>query len=111
QRYLLLGKTDAGNMFCPCDPGQIKSESAPTAANIQNMLSGGNQKLSSDMPLLGEVRFFKRCRCARKIRTRILPIFIEEQRIESFINIVMMRNVSSRSRSVVALLESAFCQA
>ena len=59
------------------------------------------------MPLLGELRVVERLAGAFEIGAAVLPVGVEEQRIEPAVEIVVMRDVAARAPARIELLEAA----
>ena len=59
ERKLLLRKRDAGDAPA-AELGEIERKPAPAAADVEHALSGVDQKLRREMPLLGELGVVER---------------------------------------------------
>ncbi len=88
--------------------GEVKSHSAPTAANVEHGKTRPiKQQLGGDMALLGQLGIVQRLVGRLEISAGILPVGVEEQRIEPSIEIVMMGDVLLRTVRWVELGEAS----
>ena len=105
---LLAGQRDAG------DPGavvarQCQRQAAPAAADIEHReIRPIETQLGGDMAFLRQLRLFQRFVAAREIGAGILPVAIEEQAVETAVQIVMMRDIFLRPHGWVVLIEPSF---
>ena len=58
-----------------------------------------DQQLGGEMALLGELRVVERLVRVLEIGAAILPVGVEEQRVEPPVEIVVMRDVAARARA------------
>ena len=66
-----------------------------------------NEQLRGEMTLFRQLRIVERLIGALEIRAAVLPIGIEEQRIEIRVEIIMVRDVPSRALGRIELLQPA----
>jgi hypothetical protein len=104
ERKLLLRKRDAGNAR-PAELGKIERKPAPAAADVEHAPVLRHEKLRRKMPFLGELGVVERLFLGFEIGAAVLPIGVEEQRIELAIKIVMMRDVAPGSPVWIELLQ------
>ena len=64
-------------------------------------------QLGGEMPFLGELRVVERRVRRFEIGAAVLPVGIEEERIEPAVEIVMMRDVAARALARIELAEPA----
>ncbi len=101
---LLPRQRDAGDAGA-AEFGEIECQSAPVAADVERALVLLRHKLGCEMALLGELRIVERLVQTFEIGAGVLPVGIEEQRIEPAVEIVMMRDVALRPRRHIELLQ------
>ncbi len=63
------------------------------------------------MPLLGELGVVERLLGALEIGAAVLPVGVEEQRIEPAVEIVVMRHIAARAPARIELLQTAVQEA
>ena len=95
---LFFRQRDAGDL-CAAMFGEIETKAAPAAADVECALTLSHQQLCGQVPLLGELSVVERLFRRFEIGAAILPVGIQEQRIEPAVEIVMMRDIASRSRA------------
>ena len=105
-RVLLLRERDAGDVRA-AELGQIERKPAPAAADVEHALVPRDEQLGREMTLLGELGIVERLAAGLEIGAAVLPVGIEEQRIELTIEIVMMGDVALRPRPRIELLQAA----
>ena len=66
---------------------------------------GLDQKLRGEVALLGELRVVERLLGMLEIGAAVLPVGIEEQRVEALVEIVVMRDVGARAGRRIELRE------
>ena len=93
---LLLRQRDAGHVGAG-HFGEIEPKPAPAAADIEHALSGLQQQLGGEVPLLGELGVVERLVGVFEIGAAVLPVGVEEQRIEPSVEIVVMRDILARA--------------
>ena len=106
---LFLRQRDAGHIGAG-DLGEIQAQSAPAAADVEHpqvslVAVAAEQQLGGEMPLLGELSIVERLLGTLEIAAAVLPVGVEEQRIEPAVEIVMMRHVVSRAAARIELLQ------
>ncbi len=74
---LLLGEGDAGHGDIR-HFREIETEATPAAADIQDLLSGGEAQLGREVTLLGELRVVERLAGVFEVGAAVLPVGIEE---------------------------------
>src|SRR5438270_5026370 len=84
---------------------EVEAETTPSATDVEHVLAGLDGEFGRDVPLLCELRFLEGLCIMLEIGTGILPIFIQEERIELVSNVVMMRDIAPGTLRIVALLE------
>ena len=101
---LLLRQRDAGDVGAG-DLGEIEPEPAPAAADVEHASDRArSQQLGGEMPLLGELRVVERLSGVLEIGAAILPVGVEEERVEPAVEIVVMRDVAARALARIELL-------
>ncbi|EGO95883.1 hypothetical protein APM_1296 [Acidiphilium sp. PM] len=106
-RELFLGKGDPGHPRAIV-ARQGQRHAAPAAADVENFqVRPVEQQLGGDMPLLRRLCLVDRLVAARKIAAGILPVTIEEQRVEPAVQIIVMRDVALRAAGIVELRQRA----
>ena len=68
---------------------------------------GAIKKLGGEMALLGELGVVERLIGRFEIGAAILPVGVEEQRVEPAVEIVVVRDIAPRPRPRVELLQPA----
>jgi hypothetical protein len=92
-----------------CSP--IEAEPAPAAADIEDFqVLPVEDELCRDMPLLGELRLLQRRLRRLEIGAGILPVGVEEQRIELGRQIVVVMDVAAGPLRGVVLDDAAIGQ-
>ncbi len=99
---LLLRERDTGHIDA-ADFGEIESKPAPAAADVEYALVGFDRQLGRHMALLGQLGVIERLFRALEIGAAILPVGVEEERVETPVEIVMMRHIAARTRARVEL--------
>ena len=69
--------------------------------------SGFEQELGGEMALLGELRVVERLVRVLEIGAAVLPVGVEEQRVEPAVEIVMMRDVAPCAPARIELPQAA----
>ncbi len=105
-RKLLLRQRDAGDARA-AQLGEIERKSAPAASDIEHALAGRDEKLGCEMSLLGELGVVERLVRRLEIGAAVLPVGIEKQRIELSVEIVVVRDVATRTPTRIELLQTA----
>src|SRR5262245_16312372 len=88
------------------DTCEIAGVPAPTGAYIQRALPRLNQQLGRKMPLLGKLGIVERLIRIFEIGATVLPVGIEKYRVETAVQIIVMRNVSARPDAGIQLLDA-----
>src|SRR5437016_11861452 len=81
ERELFLRERHAGDARVE-ELGKIKPEPAPSGADVEHARLRLDEKLRGDMALLGKLRVVERLLGMFEIGAAVLPVGIEEQRIE-----------------------------
>ena len=102
---LLVRQRHAGDIGA-ADLGKIQAQPAPAAADVEHAAVALEQELGGKMPSLGKLRFVERLIEALEIATAILPVGVEEQRIEPPVEIVMVRHIVAGAPARVELAEA-----
>ena len=107
-RKLLLRQCDAGD-FRAAEFGEIKPEPAPAAADVEHAAVGAlaDEKLGGEMALLGELRVVERLVGRLEISAAVLPVGVEEERIEPAVQIVVVGDITPRPGGQIELLQPA----
>ncbi len=108
---LLVGQRDAGHVGAG-DLGKVQAQPAPAAADVEHaqvsfMAVAAEQQFGGEVPFLGELGVVERLLGAVEIAAAVLPVGVEEQRIEPAVEIVMMRHVVARAPARIELLQAA----
>lgn len=74
--------------------GDIEGQSTPAAADVADVVVGFNEQLGENVPLLCALSFLQSASLLVEIGARILSIGIEEERIETLVEIVVMGHVA-----------------
>ena len=77
--------------------GEIEAEPAPAGTDIEHAVARPDQELGRQMALLGELGVVERRIRRVEIGAAILPVGIEEQRVEPAVEIVMVGDVARRA--------------
>ena len=86
--------------------GEIETKAAPAAADVECALTLSHQQLCGQVPLLGELSVVKRLFRRFEIGAAILPVGVQEQRVKPAVQIVVMRDIASRARAMVVLVDA-----
>ena len=106
-RELFGAERDPGDARPPV-PRQRDGKPAPAAADIQHRQARPVQtQLASDMAHLGGLRFLQRFTAGREIGAGIESFFVQKQRIQPSVQVIMMRDVAPGPRHRVVLLHAA----
>ena len=107
-RNLFVRQRHAGDT-CTGVARQIERHAAPATADIEYRKIFAIQiELGRDMPLLGDLRFFKGCRRIGEIGTGILPVLVQEHVIEPARQIIMMMHMGTCPRRRIELRKAAY---
>ena len=93
--------------WAPRDLGEIESHAAPAGADVEHARIGLNEELAGDVALLGELRIVERLLGMLEIGAAVLPVGVEEERVELLVEIVVMRNVAARAGGRIELRKPA----
>src|SRR5579871_5031021 len=85
-RALLLRERDAGHRAC-ASLREIKRQAAPAAADVEHALALPQHQLGGEVPALGELRVVERLIGRLEIGAAVLPIAVEEERVEPAVEI------------------------
>ena len=102
---LLLGERYAKDIAARRVLGQMQRETTPAATDVENAVVRLDQELGGEVPLLGQLRVFKRLIGMLEIGAGILPVRVEEQLVQPPVEIVMMRDIGLRASRQVAMTE------
>ena len=103
---LLARQRHAGDVGA-AEFGEVERKPAPAAADVEHAMALADQELRGKVPLLGELRVVERLVGRLEIGAGVLPVRIEEKRIQPAVEIVMMRDVALCARGAVELLQPA----
>ncbi len=103
---LLAGQGDAGDLRSG-DAGEIERHAAETAADVERRRAVLWQKLGGDVPLLCGLRVVERLAGIFEIGAGVLAVRIEEEIVETRIEVVVTCDVAPRAPPVVALMQAA----
>src|SRR6202040_372192 len=81
--------------------GEVKGKAAPARADVEHAISGREQELGGDVTLLGELRVVERLVRRFEIGAAVLPVGIEEERVEARVEVVMMGCVAPRAAAPI----------
>ena len=87
--------------------GEIKGQSAPAAADVEDGHAVAEIELRRQMPLLGELRLFEGEIRLLEIGAGILPVVVEKEFVEPAIEIVVMGDVLLGARGGIVLTQAA----
>ena len=98
---LFVRERDAGHIGA-ADFGEIEPEPAPAATDVEHAqilteLVRFEQQLGRQMPFLRKLRVVERLAGLFEIGAAILPVGVEEERVEASVEIVMMRHIAARA--------------
>ena len=82
---------------------EVERKAAPAAADVEHPLAGRGQELGREMAFLGELGIVERLVGRLEIGAAVLQVEVEKQRVEATIEIIMARDIASRSSSRVEL--------
>ena len=103
---LLLRQRHAGDIGA-AELGEIEPKTAPAAPHVEHALIAPKPQLRGDVPFLGELCIVEGGVRVFEIGAAVLPVGIEEERIETAVEIVMMRDVAAGSLARIELGEAA----
>jgi hypothetical protein len=103
---LLPGQGDAGHVDLVA-AGEVQGEAAPAAPQVEDPLAGLEEQLGGDVVLLGALRRLETFPARRMVGARVLPLAVEEQRVELAGKVVVVRHVPRRPAARVALVDQA----
>ena len=92
--------------------GQIQPQTAPATADVEQprgalRITPRQPQLGGEVALFGELRIIERLVGALEIGAAILPVGVEEERIQPAVEIVMVRDIPARAGSRIELFETA----
>ena len=90
---LLLAQGDSGHVDMG-GFGEIEAKAAPAGADVENFQSVAEIELGGKVALLGGLRLLERHALLLEISAGILPVAVEEQLVETVIEIVMVLDVA-----------------
>ena len=94
---LFLRQRDAGDPRAAVF-GEIERKPAPAGADVEHALAGLDQQLGREMALLGELGVVERLVGRLEIGAAVLPVGVEEQRVEPAVEVIVMSDIASRAR-------------
>src|SRR5712691_3567559 len=103
---LLLRQRDADDVRAAM-LGEIERKPAPAAADFEHAPARRDQELRREVAFLGELGVIERLVAGLEIGAAVLPVGVEEQRIELAVEIVVVRDVAPRPRARIELLQAA----
>jgi hypothetical protein len=89
------------------DLGEIERQSAPAAADVQDLRARLDSQLCGEMTFLGELGVVERLIGRFEVGAAILLIGVEEELIKPAVQIVVMGDIAARARARVELLHPA----
>ena len=101
---LFLGQGDAEHVDVG-DPVQIERHPAPAAADVEHPLPRLQMEFRGDMRLLVGLRLIEAVRRIGEIGAAILAVDVEEEVVESIVQIIMMGDVAPRGACAVETLK------
>src|SRR5689334_23272084 len=87
--------------------GEVEGHAAPARTDIEHALAAADEELGADVALLGKLRIVERLLGALEISAAVLPVRVEEQRVELLVEVVVVRDVAARARARIELREPA----
>ena len=100
---LLAGQSDAGHLGS-CDPGEIEPHAAKTAADVERRRAVLRQELGGDVALLRHLRVVERLAGIFEIGAAVLAVRIEEEIVETRVEVIVAGDVAPGAPSIVALV-------
>ena len=87
--------------------GECQGEPTPAGTDIQHgQIRTIEAELGGNVPLLGNLCLFQRCVRMRKIGAGILAVAIEEQTVETAVQVIVVRDILARAMRRVVLINS-----
>ena len=86
-------------------PGEIQGKSAPAATDVEYAVTSLQEEFRGDVALLGELGFIERLIWVLEVGAGILPIGIQEEIVETAIEIVVMSDVALSAAFGVSLMQ------
>src|SRR5262249_45625874 len=86
---------------------EIKAQAAPTGTNVEDTLVGLESKLGRKVTFLGELCVVERCIRRLEICAAVLPVCVEEERIQPAVQVVMVRDIALSPLARIKLGQSA----
>ncbi len=77
--------------------GKVEREATPAAADVEHAFAGLEDQLGGDVPLLGELGVVEGLVRPLEVGAAVLPVGIQEQRIEPLVEVIVMGDVAARA--------------
>src|SRR3954451_25302433 len=102
-RKLLFRERYAGDISAG-DPREVETETAPAAADVEHALAWLDRQFGRYVTPFGKLRVLERLPVMFEIGAGILPVLVEEERVEIVADIVMLLDIAAGAFWIVALL-------
>ena len=103
---LFLRQRDSGDARA-ANLGEVERETAPAAADVEHGCAGIEPELGRQVAFLGKLRVIERRLRGLEIGAAILLVAVEEERIESAVEVVMVRHIAPCAKARIELLQPA----